>query len=55
MLTAFRALRSVTKKPAQSLTKGKISVGRLNRLQQISHKHGVVVTTECARTGGKYP
>jgi TDG/mug DNA glycosylase family protein len=32
MLTAFRALRSVTKKPAQSLTNGKISVGRLNRL-----------------------
>ena len=32
MLTAFRALHNVTNRPAQSLTKGKISVGRLTRL-----------------------
>ena len=32
MLTAFCALRNVTNKPAQSVTKGKISVGRLSQL-----------------------
>ena len=32
MLRAFRALHNVTNRPAQSLTKGKILVGRLNRL-----------------------
>ena len=32
MLTAFRALRNVTNKPAQGVTKGTITVGRLSQL-----------------------